>query len=149
MKRIEDLIKYVIIIWIAYPVASLATYFSGNGRKLFGWAPGAVICAIITVLLVIVHIIAKNREKNGKSHDFTYEQFVGMLHQIKYTRLQYRDFKIEINYIDNEYICKIYQNKRIIKEKIFTDFQKLIEFPVIENKTIQELWKYSEVFIEC
>ena len=147
MKKIEDLIKWIIIIWIAYPVISIGTYFSGNGRQLFSWGISAIICAFATVSLAIIHLVMRHKENNKRTYEITYEEFTKSLDDGNSIRLQYREFEIDINNVDNKYICKIYKSNSLIQEKNFSDSKTLLCFPFVENKTIKELWEYSDALI--
>lgn len=70
LKKLEDLIK-----WIAYPIISIGTYFSGNGRQLFSWGISAIICTVATVSLVIIHLVMRHKENNKRTYEITYEEF--------------------------------------------------------------------------
>lgn len=148
MKRIEDLIKWILLVWAAYPFASFFSYFAANGLQLFEWGICAIICAAFTLALIIAYLIIKVKEKYQKDESLTYDKFKSSIHQIIHFTLQYRNYRIEMNKANDEFVCQIYQNNQDYIEKIFRDYKTLFSFPFFENKSIEEFWDYSIVTVE-
>ncbi|MBQ7907076.1 MAG: hypothetical protein IJ309_03780 [Clostridia bacterium] len=145
MNRIEDLIKYIALIWAVYPFASIGTYFSGNGFKEFSWGPCAVLCGIFTIILIIVYIIIKAKRRNFEveiyyRNKLDYNEFLKEFQNCKKAYIfEHCGFIVRFDFKD-KYSYAIIKDEKTIKQESFSNISEFSNAKIISGKNLSELW---------
>ena len=149
--KTENLIKWIILIWCAYPLASIRSYFSLVAPGQFGWDICAVICAVATVVVIIVYLVFKIKEKQQKKFEVEvyeregsepYEQFLyRYVEKQNECELEYKEILIYLNIEKDAYSYQVFNNGELIKEKSFETQTELLNEKIIAGQTLEEAWQ--------
>ena len=147
----EDMIKWIICIWVAYPFASIGSYFR-PAFPSFEWGLCAVVCAVATVAVIIVYVVLKIKEIQRKKFDIEiyesegsvpYEQFLyWYVEKQSACELEYKEFFIHLSINKDNYSYQVFRNGELIKEESFKTQKELLETKIMAGQTIKEIWQY-------
>ena len=141
MENVLKAIKCIVMIWIAYPIASILWYFEGS-RQEFGWIPGAIAGVALTIGVIIYFAIEEIKKRKTKViKDLTYDDFINKLKEEPTSfEFIYRHCKLTIYKLEKVFVCEISSEEEVISKHDFLTIEELLFYKMIANQTLQELW---------
>ena len=138
MKDFRDLIKYVVAVWVAYPFASVLSYFSPASQKT-SWIESLYVSCFLTVLLIVIYCFKRHKISKITTkidfYDLVERLNVGEIE----LEIKYQQYTICILKKDNSYTCEILVKDKLKKISNFHSKESLLISEILWNKSLHEI----------
>ena len=145
MKNIADLIKYIIAIWIAYPIASVLSYFSPASPQKAGWVECFYISVFLTIVFIVIYCVKKHKMNKIDEKISYYDLMEQLISGTVQFKIKYHQYIIYLYKKENSYICEIRVKNKLKKTLSFDSKESLQTTEIMWCKSLYEIIDESEL----